>query len=155
MSEKNHVKINKILLAIDKSGYKDKATAYAITLAKSLSAEVTAVHVVGRSSLGASRDLLGYYRGGMLKGYQDALKKDAQKFLDKVVELGEKDGVTMHSEVLVGSPVKKVIVDYAKNQKVDLIIIGARGMAGMEKFVLGGIAHAVVSYAHCPVLAVR
>lgn len=155
MSEKNHIKADKILLAIDKSGYKDKATAYAITLAKSLGAEVIVLHVIGSSSLGATRDVLGYYRGGKLKAYQDALKKDAEKLLDKVVELGEKDGVTIHSEVIVGSPVKKVIIDYAKKQKVDLIVIGAKGMTGIEKFVLGGVAHAVVSYAHCPVLAVR
>lgn len=155
MSEKNHIKVDKILLAIDKSGYKDKATTYAITLAKSLGAEVTALHVIGSSSLGATRDVLGYYRGGKLKTYQDALKKDAEKLLDKVVELGEKDGVTIHTEVIVGSPVKKVIIDYAKKQKVDLIVIGSKGMTGIEKFVLGGVAHAVVSYAHCPVLAVR
>jgi nucleotide-binding universal stress UspA family protein len=155
MVEKNHIKIAKILLAIDKSGYKDKATAYAIILGQSLGAEVTAIHVIGRSSLGASRDLLGYYRGGKLDAYQEALKKDAKKFLDKVVELGEKEGVTMHAEVVVGSPVKQTIIDYAKIQKVDLIVIGARGMAGLEKFVLGGVAHAVVSYAYCPVLAVR
>lgn len=155
MSEKTHVKVNKILLAIDKSGYKDKATGFAITLAKSLGAEVIAIHVISSSSLGATRDVLGYYRGGKLKAYQDALKKDAEKFINKVVELGEKEGVTIKPEVIVGSPAKQVIIDYAKKQKVDLIVIGSRGMAGMEKFVLGGVAHAVVSYAHCPVLAVR
>ncbi len=155
MSEKNQVKVKKILLAIDKSGYKDKATAYAITLAKSLGAEVTALHVIGSSSLGAARDVLGYYRGGKVKAYEEALKSDAEKLLGKVVELGEKEGVTVNSEVIIGSPVKKTIIDYAKKQKVDLIVIGSKGMAGMEKFVLGGVAHAVVSYAHCPVLAIR
>ncbi|MGI0086880.1 MAG: universal stress protein [Nitrosotalea sp.] len=155
MSEKNQVKVNKILLAIDKSGYKDKAIGYAITLAKSLGAEVIVIHVIGSSSLGATRDVLGYYRGGKVKEYQDALKKDAEKFLDKVVELGEKEDVVIKSEVIVGSPVKKVIIDYAKKQKVDLIVIGSKGMTGIEKFVLGDVAHAVVSYAYCPVLAVR
>lgn len=155
MSEKSHVKVNKILLAVDKSGYKDKAAGYAITLAKSLGAEVIAIHVIGSSSLGATRDILGYYRGGKLKAYQDALKKDAEKFLDKIVELGEKENVAIKSEVMVGSPVKKVIIDYAKKQKVDLIVIGSKGMTGIEKFVLGDVAHTVVSYAHCPVLAVR
>lgn len=50
MSQKNVV-IKKILLAIDKSGYKDKATAYAITLAKSLDAELTVIHVIGKCSI--------------------------------------------------------------------------------------------------------
>ncbi len=155
MAEKTQIKVHKILLAIDKSGYKDKATAYAFTLAKSLGAEVTALHVIGRSSLGATRDLLGYYRGGQLKAYQDALKKDAEKLLGKVVELGKKEGLTVHAEVIVGSPVKKAIIDYAKKQQTDLIVIGSKGMSGVEKFVLGGVAYAVVSYAHCPVLAIR
>lgn len=155
MSEKAPIKVGKILLAIDKSGYKDKATAYAVKLAKSLDAEVVAVHVIGRSSLGATGDVLGYYRGGNLKGYQEALKKEAEKLLGKVVAIGEKEGVTVRPEVIIGSPVKNAIIDYAKKQKVDLIVIGSKGMSGVEKFVLGGVAHAVVSYSHCPVLAVR
>ena len=57
------IAVKKILVAIDKSGYKEKAVAYAITLAKALGAEVTAVHVIDKSSLGITGELLGYYRG--------------------------------------------------------------------------------------------
>ena len=38
-------KIQKILIAIDKSGYKDKIVGYSITLAKALGASITAIHV--------------------------------------------------------------------------------------------------------------
>lgn len=154
MSQKN-ASIKKILLAIDKSGYKDKATAYAITLAKSLGAEITVIHVIGKSSLGATADVLGYYRGGKLKAFQDALKKDAEKLLDKVVRAGEDEGVTVHQQVMIGSPIKKIILDYAKNHKTDLIVIGTKGMTGIEKFLMGSVANDVIAYAHCPVLAVR
>ena len=154
MSQKNTT-IKKILLAIDRSGYKDKATAYAITLARSLDAELTVIHVIGKSSLGATADVLGYYRGGKLKAFQEALKKDAEKLLDRIVQAGENEGIVVHQQVLIGSPIKKVILDYAKNHKMDLIVIGTKGMTGIEKFLMGSVASDVVAYAHCPVLAVR
>ncbi|TLX69602.1 MAG: universal stress protein [Thaumarchaeota archaeon] len=154
MAQKNAV-VKKILLAIDKSGYKDKATAYAIMLAKSLEAEITVIYVIGKSSMGATADVLGYYRGGKLKAYQEALKKDAERLLDKVVQAGENEGVVVRQQVLVGSPVKKAILDYAKNHKIDLIVIGTKGMTGIEKFLMGSVANDVITYAHCPVLAVR
>ena len=143
------------MLAIDKSGYKDKAAAYAITLAKSLGAEITVIHVIGKSSLGATADVLGYYRGGKLKVFQEALKKDAEKLLDRVVQAGENEGVVVRQQVLIGSPIKKIILDYAKNHKIDLIVIGTKGMTGIEKFLMGSVANDVITYAHCPVLAVR
>jgi len=154
MSQKNTA-IKKILLAIDKSGYKDKATAYAITLAKSLDAELTVIHVIGKSSLGATADILGYYRGGKLRAFQEALKKDAEKLLDRVIRAGENEGVVVHQQVLIGSPIKKIILDYAKNHKMDLIVIGTKGMTGIEKFLMGSVANDVIAYAHCPVLAIR
>ena len=49
--------IKKILLAIDESKYREKITRYGLTLAKSLGAGVTAVHVIDRSSLASLSDL--------------------------------------------------------------------------------------------------
>ena len=151
-----HVNINKILLAIDKSGYKDKATAYSITLAKALGSKVTVIHIIGKSSFGASGDLLGYYRGGKLRAFEDALKKEAERFLKVVVEHGQHEGVEMNSEVIiVDSSPGKGIIDYAKKQKMDLIVIGAKGMTGIQRFLMGSVADGVITYAHCPVLAIR
>lgn len=153
--EDSHVTVNKILVAIDKSGYKNKATAYAVTLAKSLGAELTVIHVIAKSSFGATGDLLSFYRGGKLKAYQDALKNEAEKLLKKAVEFGENEGIQMHSEVVMDSSAEKAIIDYAKKQKMDLIVIGTKGMTGIEKFLMGSVANDVITYAHCPVLAIR
>lgn len=155
MTDDIPISIRRILLAIDKSGYKNKSTAYAITLAKALGAEITVVHIIGKSSFGATGDLLGYYRGGKLKAYTDALKKEAEKLLKGAVELGQNEGVTMHSEVILDSSAEKAIIDYAKKQKIDFIVIGTKGMTGIEKFLMGSVANDVITYAHCPVLAIR
>lgn len=154
------VAVKKILVAIDKSGYKEKAVAYAITLAKALGAEVTAVHVIDKSSLGIAGELLGYYRGGKEGLYEDAyenvLKKQAEKLLAEAEFLGKKEGIKIETEVLMHSPsVSGEIIDYAESKNVDLIVVGTKGLTGPAKFLLGSVATNVVAHAHCPVLAVR
>jgi nucleotide-binding universal stress UspA family protein len=46
-------------------------------------------------------------------------------------------------------------VNYAEEEKVDLITIGTRGRTGIIRMLLGSVASAVVTYAHCPVMVVK
>jgi nucleotide-binding universal stress UspA family protein len=46
-------------------------------------------------------------------------------------------------------------VDCAEQKKVDLIVIGSRGLSGFKKLLLGSVASGVVTYSHCPVLVVK
>ena len=148
-------RIKKILIAVDKSGYKDKIVAYAFDLAKAMGSEIAAIHVIDKASLGAVGDLLGYYRGGKIEVYQEEMKNQGQKLLNEVREKAEPLGVKVSTEVLVGSSVAVTIIDYAKDHDVDLVIIGTKGMAGVQKFLLGNVANNVIANAHCPVLAIR
>jgi nucleotide-binding universal stress UspA family protein len=148
--------IRKILIAIDKSGYKDKVTAYAIKLAKALGATVTGIHVLDKSSLGIAGDLLAYYRGGKVEAYLDALKKQAEELLSQVEILAKKEGVSTNVEVLVHPPsIAEGIIDYARRNDMDLIVVGTKGLTGIEKFLLGSVASNVIAHAHCPVMAIR
>ena len=64
--------------------------------------------------------------------------------------------VSVKTDVIVGvASVVEEIVEYAENNKVDIIIIGSRGMSGLKKMLLGSIATGVVTYSHCPVLIVK
>ena len=148
-------RIKKILIAVDKSGYKDKIVAYAFDLAKAMGSEIAAIHVIDKASLGAVGDLLGYYRGGKIEVYQEEMKNQSQKLLNEVREKAEPLGVKVSTEVLVGSSVAVTIIDYAKDHDVDLVIIGTKGMTGVQKFLLGNVANNVIANAHCPVLAIR
>jgi nucleotide-binding universal stress UspA family protein len=150
--------IKKILIAIDESKYREKITRYGLTLAKSLGAGVTAVHVIDRSSLGALQSLgglLGYYENGKL-GYEEELRKHAKELLAEVDALAKKEGIKMNIEVIMNaSSVAEGIIDYASGKNMDLIVIGTKGMTGVEKFLIGGVANKVASHARCSVLAVR
>jgi nucleotide-binding universal stress UspA family protein len=155
LSEKNLLKIKKILVAIDKSGYKDKAVSYAFTLAKSLGAEINIIHVIDQSSMVAVGSAHPSASMMAQREYQDALEQDADKLLKEIVQLGKKEGITVHDEVLAGTSVKQTILDYAKDKNVDLILVGTKGMTGIKKFLMGSVANDVISHAHCAVLAVR
>jgi nucleotide-binding universal stress UspA family protein len=125
-------------------------------LAKGLGANVTAIHVLDKSSFGMVGDLLSYYRGGNVVEYERALKKQAEDFLNEIKLLLEKAGVRANIDVVISkSSAAEGIIDFAKEAGADLIIIGTKGLTGVERFLMGGVASSVIRHAHCPVLAVR
>lgn len=154
--EQGPATIKTILIAIDKSGHKEKIISYAITLAKSLTAEIIALHVIDKSALGATGDLIGYYRGGKIEEYEKEMKEGGERLLVEVeATIRKNEDIRVTHDVLIDTSVANAIINYAENNRVDLILIGARGTAGLEKFMLGGVANKVISHAHCPVLAIR
>jgi nucleotide-binding universal stress UspA family protein len=49
----------------------------------------------------------------------------------------------------------RTILDYAKRNGVDLIVLGSRGLGDIGAFLLGSVSHKVSSLAPCPVMVVR
>jgi nucleotide-binding universal stress UspA family protein len=148
--------IKKILIAIDKSGYRQKVIETGTMLAKALGANLTAIHVIDRASLGVVWDLLSYYPGTRAEMYESAVQKESAKLLDEAKNLAQLKGVQMNADLITNaSSAAEGILNYAKEADVDLIIVGTKGMTGIEKFLMGNVASKVVSHAHCPVLAIR
>jgi nucleotide-binding universal stress UspA family protein len=125
-------------------------------LAKGLGASVTTIHVLDESSFGMVGELLSYYRGGNVVEYERALKKQAEEFLNEIKLVLEKAGIRASIEVVISkASAAEGIIDFAKEVGADLIIIGTKGLTGVERFLMGGVASSVIRHAHCPVLAVR
>lgn len=53
-----------------------------------------------------------------------------------------------------GHPVD-MIVNVAEEAKADLIVMGSRGLGGVQSFLLGSVSDRVLHHAHCPVLIVK
>jgi nucleotide-binding universal stress UspA family protein len=153
MSKKPEIK--RLLVAIDHSGYKNKIVSTAFELAKGLGAEIFALHIVDKASLGAAGALLGYYRGGKIEAYEEEMKIQAQKLLDEVRNAGATAGINVSTTVIINQSVSSAIVEYAEQNHIDLILVGTKGMSGIEKFLMGSVASNVIGHAHCSVLAVR
>lgn len=74
---------------------------------------------------------------------------DAQRHLD---EIGQRiEG--LETRVLDGDP-QRAIVEEARREQADLIVIGKRGRNRIQEFLLGSTAEAIARGAHCPVLIV-
>jgi nucleotide-binding universal stress UspA family protein len=58
------------------------------------------------------------------------------------------------SRVLVGEP-REEIVREAEAWHAELVVLGARGLSGVQGFLLGSVSTGVVQHAHCPVLVVK
>ena len=51
--------------------------------------------------------------------------------------------------------IASVVVNYADENKIDLIIMGTHGASGFEEYFMGSNAHKVVNRANCPVITVQ
>jgi len=63
-------------------------------------------------------------------------------------------GLTVSSVITEGDP-KHVLLDEAAQRGADCIFVGARGLSGVERFLLGSVSAAVAAQAHCSVEVVR
>ncbi|TDG00479.1 universal stress protein [Paenibacillus piri] len=57
--------------------------------------------------------------------------------------------------LLDGGPPAKVILDYAEEQKFDLIIAGSRGLGTFKELLLGSVSYEIVQHAKIPVMVVK
>jgi nucleotide-binding universal stress UspA family protein len=78
---------------------------------------------------------------------QDAVERRTGQVLDEA-------GVPYLRRRETGHPVD-MIVSVSAREKVDLIVMGSRGLGGLESFLLGSVSDRVLHHAHCPVLIVK
>jgi nucleotide-binding universal stress UspA family protein len=146
------MRIKKILVAFDGSKHATYSAHKAIELAKSLGAGLTIVYIVSPPNYID----LGYANVGVMNEIESKEKKHAQRLVDKVKNKAIDSDIIVKTDILVGyTPVVKAIVEYAERNKMDLIVLGSRGMTGFKKMLLGSVASGVVTYAHCPVMVVK
>jgi nucleotide-binding universal stress UspA family protein len=85
----------------------------------------------------------------------DLLKRGAQFMLDKALDSVRRAEVKNVEFEVEEGPVARTIVARAKHHRVDMIVIGSRGMGDIEGALRGGVSHRVGILAKCPVLVVK
>ena len=63
-------------------------------------------------------------------------------------------GLQTEAKVLQGDP-RDLLVELARNEKADLVVVGSHGRTGMAKLIMGSVASHVVTHAPCSVLVVK
>lgn len=85
----------------------------------------------------------------------DKTKALAEAALAKAIEAAQKCGTVGEALLATGPSPAEEIVQVAKDEKIDLIVIGSRGLAGKTSSFLGSTASKVVTYSPCSVLVVK
>jgi len=139
------------MVAIDGSQHSLKAAEYALEVAKSFGAQLYAVTVtsVPESYHLKQQDVLN-------KGEMAESMNDAKMWLEKFNHSAKLGNIELKTELINSHrPIDYVILEYAEEKNVDLIVVGTRGRSGFKKLLLGSTASSVVTYAHCPVMVVK
>lgn len=84
-----------------------------------------------------------------------SLKDDAAKTIADLEPELERSAVPYKTEILETISIIDSLVSYAEKNKVDLIVMGSRGLGGFKKLLLGSVASGVSQHSKCPVLIIK
>ena len=142
-------------MALDGSEPANRALAVAADLAVRYGATLHLVHVMLRPMV-VSAELKEFARTERVD-LPVAVEMSAQG--QSIVTAGRVSatGKGVHSvktEVLTGDPAEQLL-EYAREQAVDLVVVGRRGVGKIRGLLMGSVSWKVNSLAECPVLTVR
>ncbi len=139
----------RILVGYDGSENGDRALDRGIELAKQSKGELRIVVVADTMSYAA------YASGGMYKTFNEQTKANAQNLASRALEMAKSAGVAnVYASEEEGQPAD-MILTLATEYKVEVIIVGRRGMRGLTRFLMGSVSTAVINNAKCDVLVVK
>lgn len=144
----------RILVGLDGSGHALKATAAAVDLATKYDADLHLLTVTRPYKV--SPKLRQYLEAENLLGEPKyVLDEMTSAIISDAKEIATKSGVqSITTEVREGKP-SRSIVDYARNIKADLIVLGSRGIGEVESALLGSVSQKVLLLSPCTVMVVR
>jgi nucleotide-binding universal stress UspA family protein len=91
---------------------------------------------------------------GNLQQFQEEVLKAAQKKMSATAKEVFKAFKKVEARVAQGAPAEKII-ETAKTEGIDLIIMGTHGRKGLERAIFGSVCDKVVRTSTCPVLTVN
>lgn len=136
----------KIALATDGSEHSKRAAENAINIAKcSPNSQIEVLYVVDPDKV----------KSDVLKNWNSPEFSDKRKDRMRDVEkMAKESGVSYEIKIMHGEP-GPTIVEYVNKNKFEIVVIGSRGLNGLQEFVLGSVSHKVAKRANCPVLIVK
>jgi nucleotide-binding universal stress UspA family protein len=133
-----------ILLATDGSRSCEAAVDRAIELAKEKSAGLTAISVVYSND-----EYL-----ALAPGVVQELVGKAKEKLAIIEQKGKEAGIEITTVVKEGEAFE-AITSLAKDNNIDLIVMGSHGRKGLQRLLMGSVTERTIGYAACPVLVIH
>jgi nucleotide-binding universal stress UspA family protein len=135
---------SRILVAVDGSPYSEPAVSTATQVATKFDSQVFVLHVREHDR-------------GRAGAFPLETPREASELVSKTVKALREEAVWATGEVraAVAGQAANEIVDTAKTEGSDLIIMGSRGLSDIASIFVGSVTHKVLQLAHIPVLVVK
>jgi nucleotide-binding universal stress UspA family protein len=144
------IALKNVLVATDFSEPSAVALDYGRDLARSYGATLHMVHVIeGRLALHGPE--IGFAYAEVERHIEEAARRD----LDGALTADDHQTLNARTVITRASNVAQAITEYAKNNAIDLIVVGTHGRGAIQRFLIGSVAERVMRTAPCPVLTVR
>ena len=141
----------RILVPTDGSDITKKATATAITLAKTLGATIYTLSVKEPFPYSAISEM----QPVPPQEFFDAQERIAAARVKAGTEAATAAGVTCHGHTVEALHPWEAILDHAKAQGCDLVVMASHGRRGVSAMLLGSETQKVLTHSTLPVLVVR
>ena len=144
------IHLRRLLVPTDFSDSARQALTYGLSFAREYKAELLLLHVVEIVPVGYASDL---FPVPMATVFQE-LSGYARSELSKLAALAHERGLVTRELVAQGKPSAE-IVRVAREETVDMIVLGTHGRGMLDKALFGSTTERVVRRAPCPVLTCR
>ncbi|MFQ5895350.1 MAG: universal stress protein [Nitrospinota bacterium] len=149
------LKVRKILVPVDFSEYSKEALAVAADVARDYGAQLLVLHVMAEPESSVPYEV--YVDWGRVKS---DIRADSERMLvgmmREVFGPGERKELESEPTTLIrwGEP-GRGILDVAREEKADLIIMATHGRTGLSRVFMGSVTESVLRRAPCPTLVIR
>ena len=144
-----------ILLPTDGSDISERAARSALSLARTLGARLTALHVIP-PYMPPLPDLTGGYTYTMTEAeYERAVRAEADQMLAAVATLAREAGVPCETLSVVSNVPWEAIIRTAAERECDAIVMASHGRKGLSGLILGSETTKVLTHCSIPVLVTR
>lgn len=144
--------IKNVLVATDFGPASEAALNYGRNIARQFDARLHVLHVTPNMYLTTASP---YGYAVVPAGLQDEVEASSRQQTEAL--LTDEDWQTLRATAVTVTHATPAaaIVDYARAERIDLIVVGTHGRGAMAHLVMGSVAERVVRTAPCPVLTVR
>jgi nucleotide-binding universal stress UspA family protein len=144
----------KILIATDGSKCSQKAVLQGMELAKLIGAKVYALYVLDKKAYIPPVLETSIHLGSKWNVMEEMLRQEGNDAIQFAKKVAEDKEIDYEGVVVEGDPAH-IILEFAEQNKVDMIIMGSLGKGGLERFLLGSVANKVVMHSKISVFVVK
>jgi nucleotide-binding universal stress UspA family protein len=145
--------MKKILVPTDFSAFAQNALEIAADIALKNNASIMLLHANEKVVMATPMAEYYLYDKAIEEEYLDMVNESLKKTLAEIADNSKFARVKIETAVIGGGMIG-VIEEVVKDHAIDLIVMGTRGVSGMEEFFIGSNTEKVIRRVSCPVLTV-